>query len=115
MRVLGNEFCAVCRDAIVARLTPYLPTFSGPVVGTQFHGTVGAGQTRRWFTYSWPACWHVIWTVVPTSPVTPDAGTSWRVRVERASRERLTYWISITNSTGVAAEVDARYEIVVRT
>jgi hypothetical protein len=47
--------------------------------------------------------------------VTPDAGTSWRVRVERASRERLTYWISITNSTGVAAEVDARYEIVVRT
>ena len=115
MRVLGNEFCAVCSDAIIARLTPHLPTFSGPVVGTQFHGTVGAGQTRRWFTYNWPACWHVLWTVVPTSPVTPTAGVGWRVRVERASRERLTYWISITNDTGAAVEVDARYEIVVRT
>jgi hypothetical protein len=57
----------------------------------------------------------VLWTVVPTSPVTPTAGVSWRVRVERASRERLTYWVSITNDTGVAVEVDARYEIVVRT
>jgi hypothetical protein len=115
MRVLGNEFCAVCRDAIVARLTPYLPAASGPVVGTQFHGTVGAGRTRRWFTYSWPACWHVIWTVVPTSPVTPAGGVSWRVQVERASRERLTYWISISNATGVDVDIDARYEIVVRT
>jgi hypothetical protein len=114
MQVLGNPFCVVCREAIIARLTPHLPKFSGPVVGTQFHGTVAASQTKRWFTYNWPACWHVIWTVVPTSPVTPKPGISWRVRVERASRERITYWISITNDTGAAAEVDARYEIVVR-
>ena len=115
MRVLGNEFCAICREAIITRLTPHLPRFSGPVVGTQFHGTVPARQTRRWFTYNWPACWHVLWTVVPTSPVTPAAGVSWKVRVERASRERITYWVSITNDTDSAVEVDARYEIVVRT
>ncbi len=115
MRVLGNEFCAVCADAIIARLAPHLPKFSGPVTGTQFHGSLAAGQTKRWFTYNWPACWHVLWTVVPTSPVTPSGGVNWRVRVERASREQITYWISITNNTGVSVDVDGRYEIVVRT
>jgi hypothetical protein len=47
--------------------------------------------------------------------VTPAGGVSWRVQVERASRERLTYWISISNATGVDVDIDARYEIVVRT
>lgn len=114
MRVLGNEFCRVCSDAIIARLAPHLPMFSGPVTGTQFHGTLGPQQTRRWFTYNWPACYHVLWSVVPTTPVTPAAGLSWKVQVERASRERITYWISITNETAQAIEVDGRYEIVAR-
>jgi hypothetical protein len=29
-----------------------------PWVGVQFTGTVPAGQTRRWFTFNWPAHWH---------------------------------------------------------
>lgn len=115
MRVLGNEFCPVCQDAIIERLRPHLPAFSGPVIGVQFHGTLAAKQTRRWFTYNWPACWHVLWSVVPTTPVTPTPGVRWKVQVERASRERVTYWISITNDTGQQVEVDARYEIVART
>src|SRR5690606_14386549 len=41
-----------------------------PWTGVQFTGSVPAGQTRRWFTFNWPAHWHVLWTVVPTS-VTP--------------------------------------------
>lgn len=115
MRVLGNEFCAVCKDAISARLGPFLPAFSGPVVGTQFHGTLAARQTARWFTYNWPACWHVLWTVVPTTPVTPTPGLTWKVGVERASRERATYWLTVTNLTDAALELDGRYEIVART
>lgn len=114
MRVLGDEFCRICSDAIIARLAPHLPRFSGPVNGTQFHGTLGAKQTRRWFTYNWPACYHVLWSVVPTTPVTPSVGLSWKVQVERATRERITYWISITNETDQAIEVDGRYEILAR-
>jgi hypothetical protein len=114
MRTLGSPFCAICRDAIIARLRPHLPQFSGPTVGTQFHGTLAAHETRRWFTYDWPACWHVIWTVQPSSPVTPEPTLTWRTRVERSSRERLTYWISITNLSDRAVELDGRYEIVAR-
>ncbi len=114
MRVLGEPFCRVCSDAIIARLAPHMPKFSGPVNGTQFHGTLAAKQTRRWFTYNWPACYHVLWSVIPTTPVTPSVGLSWKVQVERASRERITYWISITNETDEAIEVDGRYEIVAR-
>ncbi len=115
MRILGNEFCVVCAEAIIARLKPHMPKFSGPVTGTQFHGTVAAGKTQRWFTYNWPGCWHVLWSVVPTTPITPGPGVSWTVSVERSSRERVTYWIAITNTTGQSVEVDARYEIVART
>jgi len=114
MQTLGLPFCKVCSDAIVARLSPHLPTFSGPTVGNQFHGTLSPGQTRRWFTYNWPACWHVVWTVLPSSPVTPTTGLTWRTRVERSTRERLTYWIEITNKTDQDIEFDGRYEILAR-
>lgn len=115
MRVLGNDFCPVCQDAIVARLRPFLPQFSGPVTGTQFHGSLAAGHTTRWFTYNWPACYHVVWTVVPTSPVAPGPELHWRVEVERSSRERLTYWIVVTNDSDRTIELDGRYALLART
>jgi hypothetical protein len=114
MKQLDQPFCAVCRRAIKGRLRQHLPQASGPVSGAQFTGTLAASETRRWFTYGWPACWNVAWTVVPRSPVTPGPGLSWRVQVERASRERLTYWIRITNLTAAPLEVEARYEIFSR-
>jgi hypothetical protein len=114
MQTLGLPFCAVCSDAVAARLRPHLPAFSGPVVGSQFHGTLAAGETKRWFTYNWPACWHVLWTVLPTTPVTPGPSLRHRVRVERTSRERITYWISVTNESSSAVEFDGRYEILAR-
>jgi hypothetical protein len=115
MRTLGRPFCQVCSDAIVEVLRPHLPAFSGPVVGTQFHGSIGAGQTRRWFTWNWPACWHVLWTAQPTVPVTPVPSLRLRTQVERASRERITYWLEVTNDSDQAVEFDGRYEIVART
>jgi hypothetical protein len=83
-------------------------------VGTQFTGTVPAAATRRWFTYDWPACWHVVWTVATVNPVTPGPGLTWRVRAERPSRERLTYWIDITNLTAAPIDIEARYAIVAK-
>lgn len=114
MNKLGDPFCRICSETIVARLRQHLPKFSTPVVGTQFHGALAAGETKRWFTYNWRACWHVLWTVLPTTPVTPGPALRHKVRVERASRERITYWISVTNESAVPVEFDARYEIVVR-
>ena len=29
----------------------------GPWLGVQFSGTLHPGETQRWFTYNWPACW----------------------------------------------------------
>jgi hypothetical protein len=114
MRNLGVAFCAVCSRAIRTVLAPHLPAFSGPQLGTQFTGAVAAKATNRWFTYDWPACWHVVWTVTTASPVTPGPGITWDVHVERASRERVTYWIAVSNLTDGPVDVAGRYAIVAK-
>jgi hypothetical protein len=81
-------------------------------VGVQFTGTIPANQTRRWFTFRWPAHWHVVWTVVPTSPRPGGPQIEWKVQVERASDEHITYWISITNLTPVQVSIEARYAVL---
>lgn len=81
-------------------------------IGVQFTGTVPANATRRWFTHSWPAHWHVVWTVVPTSPRPGGPQISWSIQVERADDRHVTYWISITNHTPEAVEIEARYAVL---
>jgi hypothetical protein len=81
-------------------------------VGVQFTGTISAGQTRRWFTHSWPAHWHVVWTVVPTTPRAGAPQISWRVQVERASDSHITYWIDITNVSPSSVNIEARYAVL---
>ena len=81
-------------------------------VGVQFTGTIPANQTQRWFTFRWPAHWHVVWTVVPTSPRPGGPQIEWKVQVERASDEYITYWISITNLTPVSVNIDGRFAVL---
>jgi hypothetical protein len=81
-------------------------------VGVQFTGTIPANQTRRWFTFNWPAHWHVVWTVVPTSSRPGGPQIEWKVQVERASDQYITYWISITNLTPDAVNIEARYAVL---
>jgi hypothetical protein len=81
-------------------------------VGVQFTGTIPANQTNRWFTFRWPAHWHVVWTVVPTSPRPGGPQIEWKVQVERASDEFITYWISITNLTPVPVNIEARFAVL---
>lgn len=81
-------------------------------IGVQFTGAVPANSTRRWFTHSWPAHWHVVWTVVPTSPRSGGPQIRWDVEVERASDSRITYWISITNRTSDEVRIEARYAVL---
>ena len=37
--------------------------------GVQFTGTLGPNASNRWFTFNWPSTWHVLWTVMPTTPI----------------------------------------------
>lgn len=81
-------------------------------VGVQFTGSIPANQSRRWFTFNWPAHWHVVWTVVPTSPRSGAPQIEWQVQVERATDEYITYWINITNLTPVNVDIEARYAVL---
>lgn len=85
---------------------------TGLWVGVQFKGTIPAGQTYRWFTFNWPAHWHVIWTVVPTTPKSGAPQINWKVQVERASDKYITYWISITNISSSSVDIEARYAVL---
>ena len=87
-------------------------------VGTQFRGTVPATTTTCWFTHSWPAHWHVHWTVVPTGPAR-DAGAQveWTVRATLQSENvggygsLIKYFICIKNLTNESVGVEARYNV----
>ena len=85
-----------------------------PVCGVQWTGTLTASQTRRWFTFNWPATWHIVWTVMPTTPRPGAPQLTWNVQVERASAEYVTYWITVTNLTSDTVAFEGRYCILSR-
>jgi photosystem II stability/assembly factor-like uncharacterized protein len=82
-----------------------------PRCGVQWTGTLQPRESRRWFTFRWPASWHVLWTVMPTTvlPGAPELG--WDVQVERADAEYATYWITVLNRTDQAVTFEGRYAI----
>jgi hypothetical protein len=80
--------------------------------GVQFTGTLGASETRRWFTFNWPAQWHVVWYVVPTSVRIGAPQVDWDVAVERASSTHCTYWITVRNMTTTAVTFEARFAVL---
>jgi len=81
-------------------------------VGIQFSGTVAAGGAHRWFTHSWPSDWHVVWTVVPTTPGPGAPQIEWDVSVQRSTATATTYWITVRNLTGTAVAVEGRFEVL---
>lgn len=84
----------------------------GSWFGVQFRGSLAAGATGRWFTHSWPAHWHVVWSVVPTSPAGGGPKIEWTVRTERPSDYHVTYWIDIKNLSGEQVYFEARYAVL---
>lgn len=87
---------------------------TAPICGTQWTGTLNPHQTQRWFTFNWPATWHVIWTVMPTTPASSGAQLTWEVAVQRSSAEYATYWITVQNLTNVPVTFEGRYAILSR-
>lgn len=82
------------------------------ITGVQFRGNLAPNQTKRWFTFNWPADWHVLWTVVPTSVRNGAPEVDWSVAVERAAVNAVTYWITISNLTNTSVDIEGRYEIL---
>lgn len=83
-----------------------------PVCGVQWTGTLNAQQTQRWFTFNWPATWHIVWTVMSTTAQSGAPQVRWNVQVERANAEFITYWISVTNLTASPVTFEGRYCIL---
>lgn len=81
-------------------------------VGVQFTGTVLANQSVRWFTFNWPAHWHMIWYVVPTTPRNGTRQSEWNVEVERAAATHITYWVTVRNISNQAVNIEARYAVL---
>ncbi len=81
-------------------------------VGVQFQGNLPANATQRWFTYNWPAAWHVVWHVVPTSARSGAPQIDWDVEVERASDQYITYWITIRNLRPNPVDIEARFAVL---
>ena len=79
--------------------------------GVQFTGTLNANQTQRWFTFNWPASWHVARYMTPTTNQTvPEV--NWSVATQRADANYVTYWITVSNLTATAVTFEGRYAIL---
>jgi hypothetical protein len=81
---------------------------------THFSGSAAPGQTRRFFAPQWPAHWHVVWTLAPTTvaaqPGAPQLQLT--VRTERSSDAFVTYWLDIANVTNGSVEFEVRYAVL---
>ncbi|MDQ4044179.1 MAG: hypothetical protein M3173_01845 [Chloroflexota bacterium] len=80
--------------------------------GVQWTGTLAPNQTQRWFTFNWPAAWHMVWYIVPTSPRSGAPQLDWDVSVERANANTCTYWITVTNLTNQNVTFEGRYAVM---
>jgi hypothetical protein len=80
--------------------------------GTQWTGSLNPGETKRWFTFNWPASQHIVWYVVPVTPKAGAPELDWVVEVERASTGFCTYWITVKNLTTVSVTFDGRYAVL---
>ncbi len=80
--------------------------------GVQWQGTIPGGATKRWYTWNWPAAWHVVWYLMPISPQPGNPELQWDVAVERANSAHSTYWITVKNLTGSQVTFEGRFAVL---
>jgi hypothetical protein len=85
-----------------------------PKPGVQWFGTIPGNNTARWFTFGWPADWHVVWTVMPMTACPGAPQLTWSTQVERANAAQATYWITVQNLTANTVRFEGRYDILKR-
>lgn len=114
-----NQVLTTYRNTLRVRATsavgpPPYPNCIPPRMGLQFVGVIPGGTTHRWFTFNWPAAWHVVWTIMPLTTCPGGPQLRWKTQVERASAAYVTYWIVVTNLTSNAVRFEGRYDILSR-
>ncbi|MBC7886265.1 MAG: hypothetical protein H7Z13_00130 [Ferruginibacter sp.] len=112
--LLYHHHARVLRVALRNRGVWEIPVdgvLTAPICGVQWNGTLNPNQTQTWFTFNWPATWHMLWTVMPVTPV-PGAKITCKVAVERGGAEYATYWITVTNLTNQTVNFQGRYAIL---
>jgi len=87
---------------------------AAPVCGIQWTGTVAPYAEGEWFTFGWPASWHVIWTVIPITIGPGAPQLTWQVRVERSCPAFVTYRVKVQNLTAAPVSFVIRYAVVSR-
>ncbi len=92
-----------------ARITGTRLPSRRPFTGVQFRGSLRAGQTVCWFTFNWPAQWHVFWHAMS---LTDSTKIKWNIRTERSDDSHVTYWVCITNVSDRTAQVEGRYAVL---
>jgi hypothetical protein len=90
---------------------PYFACMTQPP-GVQWFGSVAPNSSHTWFTWGWPAVWHVIWTIMPVTICPGAPQLTWKVEAERANATQCTYWITVTNLTGDPVKFEGRYNIL---
>jgi hypothetical protein len=81
-------------------------------VVNHYTGSIGPSASGRWFAHSFPASWHVIWYVIPTTVQAGNPSIDWDVAVERADTNYCTYWITIKNLTAQNQGFEMRYAVL---
>ena len=85
---------------------------TSPICGVQFSGSLAANASGRWFTFNWPATWHVVWTVMPTNVLPGAPAVTLRTQVERATPEYVTYWLNVSNLRNQVVQFEGRFAIL---
>jgi hypothetical protein len=80
--------------------------------GVQWTGNLAGNQTQRWFTFNWPADWHVVWYMVPTTVQNGVIEVDWDVAVERADATHCTYWITVKNLSSNPITFEGRFAVL---
>ncbi len=101
-------------DSAGACVVPSWPNRTYPRVGVQFTGSLGPNATGRWFTFNWSEWEWVEWWMLPTTVRNGAAQVSWDVAIERASGNRITYWLTVTNLTNAPLTFEGRYSVLGR-
>jgi hypothetical protein len=80
--------------------------------GVQWTGTLAAGASARYFTFNWPAAWHVVWYMMPTTVRNGAPELDWDVAVERADSTHCTYWITVKNLAAAPTTFEGRFAVM---
>jgi Glutaminase len=90
---------------------PYPACIARPP-GTQWIGVIPGNGTQHWFTWGWPAAWHVFWTIMPLTACPGVTQLSWTTQVERATGSQCTHWITVRNLSGDPVTFAGRYDVL---